>query len=92
MATTLARRVGDLETRCGIDDDGGCPKCNETLIVIRDAITSELHSARDASGAELSAEELRERERRCLRCGRERDSDKELVIQLGGFKPKGANR
>jgi hypothetical protein len=79
MATAIERRISRLEAHYG-GGAGGCPKCNEMLIVIRNAITGELHSARDGSGQELSSEELRERERRCHRCGRERDGGKELVI------------
>jgi ssDNA-binding Zn-finger/Zn-ribbon topoisomerase 1 len=84
VSTTIQRRVDALEVSSCIHDGGWCPKCNETLIVIRDATTGAFHSARDGSGEELSAEELCEREARCPRCGRERATG--LVIKVGGAK------
>ena len=87
MSTTIQRRVDALETSIGIGGGGeSCPKCNETLIVIRDAITREFRSARSASGEEFSAEELSEREARCPRCHRKRERG--LMIHLGGHVRK----
>jgi predicted RNA-binding Zn-ribbon protein involved in translation (DUF1610 family) len=84
----MTRRVGLLEAFHG--GSSACPRCSGTLIVVRDAITREFHSARSLPGGELSAEELleHETERRCPRCGRERDENegRGLVIKIGGRK------
>lgn len=87
---SLKGRLTKLEQQTvNPSEDGGssaCPRCTATLIVIRDAITEKVFSAKALPGGELSPEELHERETEeyCARCGRARDSSWSSVIKIGG--------
>jgi phage FluMu protein Com len=88
MATSLETRVERLEAAYGGDE--GCPRCVGTLIIVGDATTDKLHSAK-WNGKEISEEELREHETetKCPRCGRKIDPDERAEIKVGGRRFRG---
>jgi hypothetical protein len=84
-ASALERRVESLEASGG--DGGGCDRCRGVLVIVRNAMTREVHSAR-WRGEALSADETRERraETRCPKCGARMDPDEAPVIKVGGLR------
>ena len=78
---TLERRVEALEDSFG---GGGCDRCQGVLIVVRDAVTGKLVSAR-LNRKPITKEDVEERESelRCPRCGRKIDHTTIPVVNIG---------
>lgn len=82
MTSALERRLGALEAVSG--GSGGCDRCRGTLVVVQNAISGALHSAR-WNGEDITEEELHEHEteRKCPRCGKIYPSESP-EIRIGG--------
>jgi hypothetical protein len=83
---SFAKRLQALEVNSDTPYEG-CRKCRGLLVVIRDVVSGEFHSAH-LDGEEITEELVRKHdaEKRCSVCQRELDHEKALIITLGGPK------